>query len=529
LLYNRLEPILDPQQSRDQAGFRHNRSTTDHLFTTTLLQETADEWQLPMWIAAVDFKKAFDSVTHDALWKSLKEQGVDTSLIELLQKLYMTQTAAVRTDCTSRSFNMERGVKQGDPLSSLLFNSVSESLLRKLKQKWHTNRWGMRMQPDDDTRITNLRFADDILLVATSLTHLTKMLTDLSVEAGKVGLQLHPEKTKVLHNNHHNSRPRVPNQVCANGMDIEVLSTTGSTKYLGRKVSFSDPHRVELENRISIAWKRFFMLKQELTGHRYSLSDRLRLFHGTITPTILYGSEAWTLTADLENRLRRTQRQMLRMILHAPRRILDHDDITQPTEPPNTQQTPPQPGSTTTNPDQHTRDTDVGNDDHDDDDDVNSTCSRTPVLPQHEDDDNTNLEPWIDWIRRCTHEIEERMNKLNLDDWVTTQRRRKWKWAMKLANDTTDSLTTVVLRWDPTLDTQLESRRRPGRPKARWSDDIRNYIRQIYDAISTTTATNVHNQANTMHDHNQWMELAKDSSTWVALEDGYAEFNSTGS
>ena len=111
---------------------------------------------------------------------------------------------------------------------------------------------------------------------------------------------------------------------------------------------------------------------------------------------------------------------------------------------------------------------------------------------------------------------------------------------MKLATDTTDSLTTAVLRWDPTLDTQLEGRRRPGRPKTRWTDDIRSYIRQVHDAMTTTTTTNQHNQVNTIpgdaeghgrtvHDNSLWIELARDSSTWAALEDGYVTMSSANS
>ena len=48
----------------------------DNLFTISLLQETTDEWQIPFWIAAVDFKNAFDSITHDSIWRALAEQGV---------------------------------------------------------------------------------------------------------------------------------------------------------------------------------------------------------------------------------------------------------------------------------------------------------------------------------------------------------------------------------------------------------------------------------------------------------------------
>ena len=88
LLYNRLEPTLDHQQHHDQAGFGKHRSTVDHLFTVTIIQETADEWQVPAWMTAVNFRKAFDSVTNSGLWSALAEQRVDSAYIELLTKLY---------------------------------------------------------------------------------------------------------------------------------------------------------------------------------------------------------------------------------------------------------------------------------------------------------------------------------------------------------------------------------------------------------------------------------------------------------
>ena len=95
LLYNRLEPTLDKNQSCDQAGFRRGRCTTDHLFTTVMLQEISDEWQLPVFFATVDFKKAFDSVTHCAIWNALDEQGVEPAYTNLLKKLYCKQTATL--------------------------------------------------------------------------------------------------------------------------------------------------------------------------------------------------------------------------------------------------------------------------------------------------------------------------------------------------------------------------------------------------------------------------------------------------
>ena len=76
LLYRRLYPILDAAQSRDQAGFRSNYSTIDHMFVFTMLQEKSEEFNLNTWVAAIDFRKAFDSISQEYLWQALQEQNV---------------------------------------------------------------------------------------------------------------------------------------------------------------------------------------------------------------------------------------------------------------------------------------------------------------------------------------------------------------------------------------------------------------------------------------------------------------------
>ena len=50
------------------------------------------------------------------------------------------------------------------------------------------------------SRMTNLRFADDILLMGRTLPQIRNMLSDVAGESARVGLELHPGKTKILHN-----------------------------------------------------------------------------------------------------------------------------------------------------------------------------------------------------------------------------------------------------------------------------------------------------------------------------------------
>ena len=141
-------------------------------------------------------------------------------------------TGMVETDCVNRELDIERGTKQGGPLSSLLLNSVCEALMRQIKSKWQGEKYGIFLEGGCGEKLTNLQFADAILLMARSLPHMTNMLADLSKEAGQGGSQVHPDKTKTLHNS---SRRHIPWRVIVEDMAIEVLPSYASTKYLGRK------------------------------------------------------------------------------------------------------------------------------------------------------------------------------------------------------------------------------------------------------------------------------------------------------
>ena len=72
----------------------------------------------------------------------------------------------------SEKFSIQRGVRQGDVLSPLLFNAVLEDVIRKWKLKL-TNE-GLRL--GQDTRLTNLRYADDLMIFATSREELVSMV-----------------------------------------------------------------------------------------------------------------------------------------------------------------------------------------------------------------------------------------------------------------------------------------------------------------------------------------------------------------
>ena len=84
-----------------------------------------------MWTATVDITKAFDSISHNSIWEALKSCGIEHDYISLLRKIYRDHKASVQTDEESESFDIQKGSKQGDPMSSLLFNTVLQYSLKK--------------------------------------------------------------------------------------------------------------------------------------------------------------------------------------------------------------------------------------------------------------------------------------------------------------------------------------------------------------------------------------------------------------
>ena len=89
-----------------------------------------------MWTATVDFTKAFDSISHKSIWEALKSCDVDREYVSLLRKIYRDQKASVQTDEESNIFDIQKGSKQGDPMSSLLFNTVLQYSLKEEIPSW---------------------------------------------------------------------------------------------------------------------------------------------------------------------------------------------------------------------------------------------------------------------------------------------------------------------------------------------------------------------------------------------------------
>ena len=256
--------------------------------------------------------------------------------------------------------------------------------------------------------MTNLRFADDVLLIAKSLTEIKAMILDMSLSAGKVGLKLHPGKTKILSNATKRRGEEANTTARIGEMSVEALPFEASTKYLGRSISFCKPHDTEMHSRIRRAWTTFHTNKEVLCNKAYGIRQRVKLFDKLDTPSVLYGSGCWVVPAESTAMLQKAQRRMLRSMFQYGRKSSQNSSHNHCAS--------------------------------------SSSESSQEILPEV---DGEELEPWHTWLQRVTHEIEHQMDKVGVVSLVEAQRNKYFRWAGHVARYTDGRWTSTVERRAP--------------------------------------------------------------------------------
>ena len=193
LLQARLQQYVNRELPEVQAGFRKGRGTKDQIANIRWIMEKAREFQKNIYFCFIDCAKAFDSVDHNKLWKILREMGIPDHLTCLLRNPYAGQEAAVRPGHeTTDWFQIGKGVRQACILSPCLFNFYAEYIMRNAGLD--EVKTGIKIA---GTNINNLRYADDITLMAESEEELTSLWMKVKAESEKVGLKLNIQKTKI--------------------------------------------------------------------------------------------------------------------------------------------------------------------------------------------------------------------------------------------------------------------------------------------------------------------------------------------
>ncbi|KAM7402819.1 hypothetical protein PAMP_018030 [Pampus punctatissimus] len=195
LLARRLEQALPSIIAPDQTGFMKNRYSffnLRRLFNILYNPSTSDT---PEIVLSLDAEKAFDRVEWDYLFSTLTKFGFGQKFLSWVKILYSSPMAAVRTNSNiSALFNLQRGTRQGCPLSPLLFALAIEPLALAIRKD--INIEGI-IRGDLECKIS--LYADDLLLyIRNPLDSLPHILDTLDTFGRISGYKINLQKSELM-------------------------------------------------------------------------------------------------------------------------------------------------------------------------------------------------------------------------------------------------------------------------------------------------------------------------------------------
>ena len=179
----------------DQAGFVPGRQIHHQIRQAQLTIEYCEAVEQNGVIIALDQEKAYDKIMHDYLWKVLDKFGMPPFFTRTIKNLYANAKSVVMINGErSKPFTVTRGVRQGCPLSCLIFDLAIEPLAQLLR---NSGLKGMEI-PGLRERIIASLFADDTTVYLAEEDSLEDLEEILDKWTEAAGAQFNAGKMKVI-------------------------------------------------------------------------------------------------------------------------------------------------------------------------------------------------------------------------------------------------------------------------------------------------------------------------------------------
>ncbi len=113
----------------------------------------------------MDFEKAFDTIEHEAILLVMEAMGFSATWLGWIRKIFSSASSSVLiNEVPGKNFHCKRGVRQGDPLSPLLFVLGAELLWVIVNRAYTMGLLSKPFPSDFDPNFPIVQYADDILL-----------------------------------------------------------------------------------------------------------------------------------------------------------------------------------------------------------------------------------------------------------------------------------------------------------------------------------------------------------------------------
>ena len=191
----RIESKLSSLIHSDQTGFIKGRFIGQNVRLLNDIMEYTEAKNLPGILLFIDFRKAFDTIEWNFLHKCIELYNFGPNIRKWISILYNNvESGVMNAGFMTNYFKVSRGVRQGCPLSPLLFVLAVEMLALKIRQDQLCR--GIELPNGQNAKIS--QFADDTTLILEDTTSLRNAMNIVNSFGVLSGLQLNKKKTKAL-------------------------------------------------------------------------------------------------------------------------------------------------------------------------------------------------------------------------------------------------------------------------------------------------------------------------------------------
>lgn len=285
-------------RAETQFGFRSGMGTSEATFLLRHVLDMDREARKPTCAAFVDFKQAYDSVDRDLLWRCLGKMGIHGKCLSILQQMYAHGNLCIKTqDGIGEAFTADLGVKQGDPLSPLLFGLYIDRVCCFIRTRVPTA--GVIA---GGIRADCILYADDLVLLAHDRERLQHLLNALAEFCTATKLKVNIEKTETVFFN----KQWLEGAHRAVKFEGRQIKMSTSFVYLGvvfHAKGSKDSAKQAFRRRLDKARGALFSMMGTCHGLKiFDVRVLNKLFDTLCVPCLTYGVEQWGPDVLLGNR-----------------------------------------------------------------------------------------------------------------------------------------------------------------------------------------------------------------------------------
>ncbi|KAJ9521460.1 hypothetical protein QJQ45_008872 [Haematococcus lacustris] len=327
--------------SKNQAGFRSHRNTTQQLQMLVMALEDAKLAKADIYALLVDFTSAFNTTCQDKLLWIMHDLGFPTDATDAVKDLYTGATTRFKTPYGHTDpVSVNRGTIQGDSLSPFLFLIYIEPLLRWLQVGARGYKFkSATADSGEHTTVSSVDYADDIAILCNTLRNLRCQADKLSAFSDWGHLIISHSKTLATAALHHS----VETGMCSNAAEADKRARhqLQTVSLQGKPVTYHRPTSpftyLGVLITMTLDWKpqhtaMITQLRQKLERLRRSFASARQAIHiirTAIIPSLAYSFCAVPCTpGDLElydRSINQCVKLKLRLPLGTPNAIIRED------------------------------------------------------------------------------------------------------------------------------------------------------------------------------------------------------------